>query len=130
MTCIDNNDEEILTSSIYGGDDTGAFGRKFIKINAPKGIKPNFITKCEFQCGDITHEEINPTFPYYINFSTEDTKKLKRENYCYLRIYDSKGRPTTLKGTLRIIAKKQVVFSKPEKDTDNKCTCSEKRVRF
>lgn len=132
------DNDEIKTASIYKNDDTGAFGRHFIKVNAPKGISPKLISKCEFQCGSYYHIVENPEFPYYIDPKAEDTAKLDKENYCYLRVYDAQGNKITLEGTMRIIGKKQVVFGNQTKDSEKPiCQCETSnqsrnngRVRF
>ena len=123
MTCYED-DEDIQTTSIYKNDDTNAFGRHWLVVNAPKGIDSKLITKCEFQCGSFYHEEKNPEFPFYIDPSAEDTKKLDKNNYCFLKIYDSKGRGVTLEGTLKVIAKKQVIVgNQSSEESKNQCNC-------
>ena len=107
---------EEITTKIYKGDDTGAFGRNYIKVNAPVGVDSNLISKCIFQCGDYQHIEENPKFPYYINPNSNDTKKLSYRNECYLQIFDTEGNKITLEGNLTILAEKQVV---------NDCDCSD-----
>ena len=104
-----------ITTNIYKGDDTGAFGRNYITIKAPVGVDSSLIKKCIFQCGGFQHIQENPEFPYYINPTSDDTVKLDYKNECYLQIFDAEGRKITLKGNLTIVADKQVV---------NDCSCA------
>lgn len=98
-----------ITTEIYQGDDTNAFGRNFIKVNVPKGVEPNLITKCIFQCGDLQKTYNSPKFPFYINFSSEESKKLDYQNVCYIQLFDSEDRKITLRGNLQVIANKQAI---------------------
>lgn len=113
---------ENITTEIYKGDDTGAFGRQYIKINAPVGVDSSLISKIVFQCGNVQKEILTPKFPCYVNFSSEETKLFTYRNDCYLQIFDSEDRKITLKGNLTVLANKQVV---------NDCsTCSEEEHNY
>ena len=94
--------------SIYKGDDTNAFGQHFIKVNM-KNAENYTITKCIFQCGPIQKIYKNPTFPFYIDFTKEETKKLYQNSECYLQVYDAQGLCLTCNGSLKFVAKPQVV---------------------
>ena len=94
--------------TIYKGDSSAAFGRNFITIhlNNPYEFE---VSKVEFRCGCIFREIENPEFPLRINFDEEETKKFNFNNVCYLKAYDSLGRPKTCEGKLTFKAKEQVV---------------------
>ncbi len=97
-----------MTEPIYKSDDTGAFGNSFITINLDN---PNeyIVQRVVFVCGCITKTFENPTFPIVINLTSEETKKLKPSNVCYLVAYDSEGRQKTCKGTLTFPATQGVL---------------------
>ena len=84
---------------IFKGDNTGAFGNNFITINLDN---PNeyVVSKVIFVCGCIQKTYENPSFPLTVNFTSEETKKLKVPSVCYLVAYDLEGRQKTCKGTL------------------------------
>lgn len=95
-------------TTIYKGDDTGAFGQNFIKIELQNN--PGFvISKCIFQCGPIQKVFIRPQFPIYINFSHVESDKLYQLSECYLQVFDEKGLRQTCKGSLTFTAQPKVV---------------------
>lgn len=93
---------------LYRGDDTDAFGAKFITINLENAIGLN-ITKAEFKCGIIFKTFENPVFPLSISLTSQETSKLNFNNACYLAIYDDLGRKRTCQGTLTFTTKAKVV---------------------
>lgn len=93
---------------LYRGDDTNAFDRKFIKVNLKNAEGLN-ISKAEFKCGTILKTFDNPTFPFDIELTAEETQKLNYSNACYLAIYDEQGRKVTCKGNFTFSTKAQVV---------------------
>ena len=98
-----------VTTTIYKGDDSDAFGRNLIKVNTPKGLADELITKCIFQCGAFQQVVENPTFPFYINIPSEGSKKLEYVNECYLQLFDNHNKKITLKGNITILAEKQAI---------------------
>lgn len=117
MTC---DDEKIITC-IFRGDDTNTFGRKFIKVNPPKGIEPEEISKIIVQCGPVGYPVENPTFPFYVSFNKEQTKKLNRENCVSVMVFDRDGNCVTKASNLLVIARKQLVVECPEKKPIDPC---------
>ena len=93
---------------LYRGDDTNAFGGKFITINLDNAEGLN-ISKAEFRCAAILKTFENPTFPLEVNLSSEETSQLTGHNSCYLAIYDEHGRKHTCEGVLTFESKKEVV---------------------
>lgn len=112
--------------SIFKSDDTRAFGRHLIKVNAPSGIEPNLISKAVFICGSIKIVKENPEFPYYVDLTSEQSSKLDYRNPCYIELYDEDKLKITLEGKLDILAKKRVSCTtenndiKPEETTRRK----------
>ena len=96
-------------TTIYKGDDTNAFGQNFIKINRPQNSDGYTISKVVFQCGPIQKVYVRPTFPIYVNFSSEESKRLPSVAECYMQVFDEKGLRTTCNGTLTFTAKAQAV---------------------
>ena len=94
-------------TTIFKGDDTGAFGNTFITVNLEEAGYA--ISKAIFVCGCIKKEYTSPSFPLTINLSTEETKKLNMSNACYLVVYDSEGKQATCEGTLTFGAKNGVI---------------------
>lgn len=95
-------------TAIYKGDDTGAFGQNFIKVNFLQADQYT-VSKCIFQCGPVQKIFTRPQFPIYINFSSTETKRLYQESTCYLQVFDENGLKITCEGTLSFTAKPQVV---------------------
>ncbi len=93
---------------IRRGDDTGAYGNRFITI---KLDNPNnyVISKAIFVCGCIQKTFENPVFPLTVNLNSQETEKLRATNVCYLVTYDSEGRQKTCKGTLTFPAQNGVL---------------------
>lgn len=96
------------STTIYKGDDTGAFDQNFIKIDV-SGTSGYIISKCIFQCGPIQKVYTRPQFPIYVNFSSVESKRLNQLSECYLQLFDEKGRKQTCKGTLTFTAQPQVI---------------------
>lgn len=93
---------------VYKGDNTGAFGNKFITINL-NNPQEYIISRAVFVCGCINKSFENPVFPLEVNLTSEETAKLKPSNICYLVTYDSEGRQKTCKGTLTFPATQGVI---------------------
>lgn len=92
------------------GDDSGAFQGGLIRVNRPKNTENLIITKCILQCGNVQKININPDFPYLVNFSHEESKLLKvGENPAYLQIFDEEGLKVTCNGSINIPVEEQVV---------------------
>lgn len=102
-------------NTIFIGDNTGAFGNRFITINLinPLGYT---ISKAVFVCGKITKPFPNPAFPLTVNFTSAESAELKPENICYLVVYDEQGRQKTCTGTLKFNAQYGVICN-------NGCKC-------
>lgn len=97
-----------MTLPIYKGDNTGAFGNRFITINLDN--PDNYvISRVIFVCGCIHKSFENPVFPLTVNLTSEETGNLKPSNVCYLVAYDSEGRQKTCKGTLTFPATQGVI---------------------
>lgn len=95
-------------TSIYRGDDTGAFDGKFLQINL-NNLSEKVITKAEFRCGAIFKVFENPLFPIDINLTSEETLKLQDENSAFLAIYDEQGRKKTIMSDIVFKTKGRVV---------------------
>lgn len=95
-------------TTVYKGDDTGAFGNTFITINI-ENPQEFIISKAIFVCNCIKKVFKNPHFPVIVNFSSEETKLLKPSNICYLVVYDEEGRQKTCTGTLSFNAQSGVI---------------------
>lgn len=93
---------------LYRGDDTNAFGQKFMTIEL-ENCQGLVITKAELQCGTVHKTFENPTFPLDVDLCCDETKVLLGSNCCYLCIYDEQGRKHTCKGEVTITTKKGVV---------------------
>ena len=93
---------------LYRGDDTDAFGQRFITINLENATGLT-ITKAEFKCGYLLKTFENPVFPIDISLTSEETSKLSQNNSCYLAIYDEQGRKHTCNGYLTFTSKREVV---------------------
>ena len=93
---------------LFRGDDTNAFGQKFITIELDNAEGLG-IYKAEFKCGTILKTFENPIFPIDISLSAEETSKLFQNNACYLAIYDEFGRKHTCSGYLTFSTKREVV---------------------
>jgi len=88
-------------ATIYGGDDTGAFDKNFIRITL-KGLEGKTITKAIFQCGPIQKVYTRPKFPIDINFSSAESERMYEDADCYLQLFDEKGRRLTSSSTLKV----------------------------
>lgn len=97
-----------MTNPVFMGDNTGAFGNSFITINLdnPLGYE---VSKAIFVCGCIQKSFVNPVFPLVVNFTSQETSRLKVTNTCYLVAYDAQGRQKTCKGTLTFKAQNGVI---------------------
>ena len=93
---------------LYRGDDTNAFGNRFLEINLENAVGLT-ISKAEFKCGQILKTFENPVFPIEIALSGDETSKLNQNNACYLAIYDEFGRKRTCSGHLIFSTKREVV---------------------
>lgn len=96
-------------NAIYRGDDTNAFGRIFLTVNAtiPDGF---VVSKVEIAIGKLplfVYE--NPEFPLYIELTSDMTKKLEDKNNVYMKAYDNFGRGQTCKGTIVIETRDGVI---------------------
>lgn len=99
------------------GDNTGAFGNSFITIYLENPLE-YVVSKAIFVCGCFKKTFENPQFPLRINFTSEETAKLKAgANTCYLVVYDEQGRQKTCKGTLTFKAQNGVI------GVNNRCNC-------
>lgn len=94
--------------TLYRGDDTNAFGKEFLTIEL-ENEKEFIVTKAEFQCGTLLRVLENPVFPIQIALDRAETKQLRNENLCYLRVYDENGLRETCEGTLVIETQKEVI---------------------
>ena len=90
--------------TIYKGDDTNAFGNNLIQINLD-GADGLTISKVIFQCGTLQKTYVRPKFPIFIDFSSDETKRLDEDSVCYLQVFDEKGRRQTCETTLSFKAK-------------------------
>ncbi|MBR2505374.1 MAG: hypothetical protein IKB70_00325 [Bacilli bacterium] len=91
------------------GDDTNAFGFKFLEVNFAEADQYT-ISKAEIRIGTIIKTVENPIFPIEISLDREETIKLNEcRNQCYMAIYDSEDRKITLEGTLSFPAEPKVV---------------------
>lgn len=93
---------------LYRGDDTDAFGQKFITIEL-ENVNELIISKAEFRCGNILKTFENPIFPIEVSLTSEETSQLQQNNICYLAIYDEQGRKHTCNGYLTFYSKQEVV---------------------
>lgn len=88
---------------IFRSDDTRAFGQDWLEINAefPDDTWASRISKAEFKVGQLPVMTFdNPTFPFVVNLTSEQTALLKDVNNCYLAVYDEEGRKQTCEGQL------------------------------
>lgn len=86
----------------YKGDNTGAFGNKFITIKL-KNPKEYVITKAQpVVNGGCPYIEpvVNPEFPLVVNFTSEQTEKLRSTNVCNLVVWDEQDREKQCDGVL------------------------------
>lgn len=97
-----------MTTAIFKGDDTGAFGKTFITINL-NNPENYVISKAIFVCGCIEKEIKNPDFPLKINLTSQQTAQLRATNICYLVVFDEEGRQATCQGTLKFNAQNGVL---------------------
>lgn len=86
-------------SNITCGDNTAAFGGRFLRISLRNGTGLT-ISKAVFACGPVRVEFKNPVFPLIVNLTEEQTSQLKCKNHCYLAVWDEDGRKRTCEGTL------------------------------
>lgn len=87
-------------TTIYRGDDTGAFDKNFITIRLT-GLNDKIISKAIFQCGPIGKTFVRPEFPIVINFTSAESSRLYEDTECYLQLFDEKGRRQTCKSVLK-----------------------------
>lgn len=84
--------------AINRGDNTRAFGSNFLRIylNNPNNL---FISKAVFHInGELEKVYENPVFPLNVNFTGEETMRLKQDNTCKLALWDESGRRRTADG--------------------------------
>lgn len=106
------------TNAIFKGDDTGAFGNKFITITV-KNPELYPISKIEFivngGCGiapKVFRDENNfqqEEIELIVNFSSEETLKLNANNTGNLVAYDMENKQSTCAQTLTFTAKNGVL---------------------
>lgn len=95
----------------YKGDDTGAFGNQFIKIelNNPQNY---VISQAQVVvnggCPYLAPIK-NPQFPLGVNFTSEQTEKFRATNVCNLVVWDSRGRAKQCDGSLKFDFKNGVI---------------------
>lgn len=95
--------------TIRRGDDTDAFGFRFLTINLEHS-EGYTISKAEVRIGVIKKTFLNPTFPLQVSLNRTETKQLNEyNNKCYLAVYDSEGKKYTCEGTLSFKASPEVV---------------------
>lgn len=87
-------------SNITRGDNTAAFGGRFLTISLDNSTGLN-ISRAEFACGAIHLSFENPVFPLHINLSEQQTAQLCSTNTCFLAVWDEEGRKRTCEGTLK-----------------------------
>lgn len=91
------------------GDDTNAFGFAFLTVDL-KDSQDYTISKAEVRIGVLTKTFENPTFPFDISLTKEETAMLSEcGNQCYMAVYDDEGRKYTCEGTLSFKASPKVV---------------------
>lgn len=109
--CVCDKDKD-KDASLTKGDDTNAFGFNFMTIELEDiegALDDHTISKAEFQCGPLLKVFETPEFPLTINLSHEETKMLKHQNKCYLRVYDENSLRITCEGELEFDTRKEVV---------------------
>lgn len=90
---------------IKQGDDTGAFGNKFITIELynPNGIelsisRAELICTCEGRTGyEIRKVFDAPEFPLTVNYEPSETKRMGFRNILRFAVYDEDGNKYTCK---------------------------------
>jgi len=94
---------------IFRGDDTGAFGQTWLRINLD--IPSTWtVTKAELKIGNLPVMEFDePEFPLPVNLTSAQTARLKDNNTCYLALYDEDGLKQTLESSFTFYTRKQVV---------------------
>lgn len=100
--------------AINRGDNTRAFGRNFLRIylNNPNNL---YISKAVFHInGELEKVYENPIFPLNVNFTGEETMKLKQDNTCKLALWDESGRRITADGKFTFFVKENRI-----KEPDN-----------
>lgn len=88
-------------SSFTRGDDSAAFGRKFMKIKVTNKTL-HTISRAEWHCGKVIIDlGENPEFPYYLQVTKDISKQFQNKNECYLICWDENGNKYTCpqKGT-------------------------------
>lgn len=91
------------------GDDTNAFGFKFLKVNCPEAADYT-VTKAEIRINTIEKTVLNPVFPLRISLTRQETMTLNECcNECYMALYDIDGLKHTCEGSLTFPAKPKVV---------------------
>lgn len=93
---------------LHRGDDTNAFGAKFLEIDLENATGLN-ISKAEIKCGEIVKVYENPTFPILIYFNKKESATLRETNNVYLAIYDENGLKRTCDGCFTFSTKERVV---------------------
>ena len=97
-----------MTNAIFQGDNTAAFGNNFITINLINPLEYP-ISKAVFVCECLQKVYENPVFPWVINFTSEETKRLRATNVGYLVVYDQEGRQKTCNGSVKFLVKNGVI---------------------
>ena len=97
-----------MISSIFKGDDTGAFGGSLITLEFenPNGIP---ISRLDFRCGKIFKQYEKPQSPLKINLTSTETEQLDCINSCYVAFYDNEGRKKTQEAYFSFCARRKVV---------------------
>ena len=92
-------------TSIYRGDNTGAFGNDFLRIylKAPAKL---IITKAVVQINNTIDKIFEyPKFPLRVNFTGEETNYLEQQNTCRMALWDEYGRRRTAEGKFNFYVK-------------------------
>ena len=106
------------SNTIFKGDNTAAFGNNFITINV-KNSQLYPISKIEFVTNSGMGIPVKPftdpnnfqteNIQLVVNYSSEETAKLRDTNTGNLIVYDIEGRQTTCQQTLTFYAKNGVI---------------------
>ena len=105
-------------ASINRGDNTGAFGKEFLRIyiNNPNNL---YIQKAVFQInGCLEKEYFEPKFPLKVNFTGEETELLHQVNECRLALWDEYGRRRTADGKFTFFVKENRI-KQPDAPVEN-----------
>lgn len=93
---------------ITRGDDTGAFGQHWLKVNVDIPVTW-VVSRAELRVGSLLLDFEEPEFPMLVNLTSSQTAQLKDSNACYIALYDEDGLKQTIEGTYTFPTRKQVV---------------------